>query len=84
MQQEFSFTPSELTEEVKILRTKIDLDREQAQVKRLDSLFESASLTLQVCLKTAREKGASSWVTACPSYDHHTVLSKGDFVDAVT
>jgi hypothetical protein len=83
MQQKVNFTPSELADEVKILRTKLDLDREQAQGKKLDSLFESASPTLQVCLKTAREKGASSWVTACPSYDHHTVLSKGDFVDAV-
>jgi hypothetical protein len=31
----------------------------------------------------AREKGASSWVTAVPSHDHHTILSKGDFIDAV-
>jgi len=29
------------------------------------------------------EKGASSWVTATPLYDHGTVLHKGDFVDAI-
>ena len=35
------------------------------------------------CLTIAREKGASSWVSAVPSYDHDTVLSKGDFIDAI-
>ena len=38
---------------------------------------------MQTCLNIAREKGASSWVTACPSNDHSTVLSKAEFVDAV-
>jgi hypothetical protein len=34
-------------------------------------------------MKNTVEKGASSWVTATPLYDHGTVLHKGDFVDAV-
>jgi hypothetical protein len=38
---------------------------------------------MRMCLKVAREKGASSWVSAAPSYDHDTVLSKADFIDAV-
>src|SRR4029079_2508655 len=38
---------------------------------------------MQINLKVAREKGASSWVTALPLFDHETVLSKGEFIDAV-
>jgi hypothetical protein len=38
---------------------------------------------MNLCLKIAREKGASSWVSAAPSYDHDTVLSKAEFIDAV-
>jgi hypothetical protein len=34
-------------------------------------------------LNIANEKGASSWVSASPSHDHDTVLSKADFLDAV-
>jgi hypothetical protein len=44
---------------------------------------EAASPEMKLCLKVACEKGASSWITAAPSYDHHTVLHKGDFVDAI-
>jgi hypothetical protein len=38
---------------------------------------------MRLCLRIAKEKGASSWVTAAPSHDHDTVLSKSDFIDAV-
>ena len=37
---------------------------------------------MRVAVSAASEKGASSWVTASPSYDHGTVLHKSDFVDA--
>src|SRR3954469_12795441 len=36
----------------------------------------------QNCATSRVEKGASSWVTATPSFDHGTVLHKGEFVDA--
>jgi len=42
-----------------------------------------APAELKFALKTTVEKGASSWVTATPLYDHGTVLHKGDFVDAI-
>jgi hypothetical protein len=32
----------------------------------------------------ARQKGASSWVTAIPNEEHETVLHKGDFLDAIS
>jgi len=35
-----------------------------------------------MAVQAASEKGASSWVTASPSFDHGTVLQKRDFVDA--
>ena len=37
---------------------------------------------MKIALKAAGEKGASSWMTAVPSYDHGTILHKRDFVDA--
>src|ERR1700709_369485 len=39
-------------------------------------------LMISNSVQAASAKGASSWVTACPSYDHGTVLHKGEFVDA--
>src|ERR1700709_425890 len=39
-------------------------------------------LMISNSVQAASAKGASSWVTACPSYDHGTVLHKGQFVDA--
>ena len=38
---------------------------------------------MKQALKITAEKGASSWVTATPLYDHGTILHKGDFVDAI-
>ena len=37
---------------------------------------------MKIALKAAGEKGASSWMTAVPSYDHGTILHKEAFVDA--
>ena len=34
-------------------------------------------------VKLSCEKGASSWLTCLPSFEHGTVLHKGDFVDAI-
>ena len=41
------------------------------------------SCHVKAALKTTIEKGASSWVTSTPLFEHDTVLHKGDFVDAV-
>ena len=65
------------------IRAQLDLDREENYKKLYDKLFAQASASMKSCLTIAREKGASSWVTACPTYDHDTVLNKGDFIDSV-
>jgi hypothetical protein len=38
---------------------------------------------LQRAIAVARQKGASSWLTAIPNLEHETTLHKGDFLDAI-
>ena len=83
LRQQCDFQPGELKDDLKNLRAQLDLDLEQYHRETFDRLHAAASPTMQVCLKVARQKGSSSWVTACPLYDHDTVLNKGDFVDAL-
>ena len=47
-----------------------------------EAILEHATPELKQAVIAASEKGASSWVTASPSYDHGTVLHKRDFVDS--
>ena len=49
---------------------------------KLHIVLAHAPSELKIAVSAASEKGASSWVTASPSYDHGTVLHKGEFVDA--
>jgi len=81
--QEFGFDPADLFVEIKKLRGDIDVENESRQKAKLDTVLEHAPPELQLALKAATAKGASSWVTATPSYDHGTVLHKGDFTDAL-
>jgi Reverse transcriptase (RNA-dependent DNA polymerase) len=80
--QIFELDPRELAEETKKLM--IDVDREsdvRFKTKR-ETVLTCAPDELKQAVTAASEKGASSWVTASPSYDHGTVLHKRDFVDA--
>ena len=81
--QDGILVPGDLADEVKVLRKVLEAERDQGHRDKLKLLREEASATMRVCLKIAVEKGASSWVSASPSYDHDTVLSKADFIDAV-
>ena len=80
--QTSEFDPHELAEEIKGLRSDTDAQSEIRHKDKRDTLFDLASEKMKIALKAAGEKGASSWMTATPSYDHGTVLHKGDFVDA--
>ena len=40
----------------------------KSQKEKLDLILENASNELKLALKACSEKGASSWVTAAPSY----------------
>ena len=64
------FDPADLFVEIKKLRGDIDVVNEERQKAKLDAVLEHAPPELKLALKAATEKGASSWVTATPSYDH--------------
>ena len=81
--QDGALCPGELADEVKVIRKELEAERVQRHLDKLKALRGEASATMRVCLKISKEKGASSWVTAAPSHDHDTVLSKSDFIDAV-
>ena len=81
--QEFGLDPSELLDRIKILRSEIDKANEARNQSKLNNILDLAPAELKLDLKACSEKGASSWVTAVPSYDHGTVLHKGEFTDAV-
>ena len=81
--QELDFEPAALSDEIKKLRLDVDKENETRNKAKLDLIIENAPAELKLALKAASEKGASSWVTAVPSFDHGTVLHKGEFTDAV-
>jgi hypothetical protein len=72
-----------ISDEAKELRAKVDDEVEKENKLKLEKLMSEAPADMKLAMKTTTEKGASSWVTATPLYDHATVLHKGDFVDAV-
>jgi hypothetical protein len=81
--QEFEFDPAALSDEVKGLRNDVDSANDERHKDKLEQILVDAPEELKIALQAASEKGASSWVTAHPSYDHGTVLHKGEFTDAV-
>ena len=60
----------------------IDSESEARFKAKREAILEHATPELKQAVIAASEKGASSWVTASPSYDHGTVLHKRDFVDS--
>ena len=80
--QEFEFDPRELAAEMKGLRADVDRESEASCKAKCEAILAAAPDDLKKALTAASEKGASSWVTAAPSFDHGTVLHKRDFTDA--
>ena len=64
---------------MKALRIDIDKKSDNRFKAKLEVILAHAPSELKLAVSAASEKGAS---TASPSYDHDTVLHKGDFVDA--
>ena len=58
-------------------------EREKAQRALLASISPNLPASQQCMTAIAAEKGVSSWLTCPPRSDHHTVLNKSDFRDAV-
>ena len=83
--QEFALDPNDLLDRIKILRNVVDKANEDGNLRKLDMILgsELATPALKIALKACSEKGASSWITCYPNYDHGTVLHKGEFTDAL-
>ena len=81
--QESEFDPQDLLQEVKLLRMEIDINNDERYKKKKEQLLGRAPHSLKSAVQAASEKGASSWVTALPSYENNSVLHKSDFVDAM-
>jgi hypothetical protein len=75
--------PHELQDEIKNLRAQIELDTDHAAGLKWTNLHNRGNSSTKKCLEIARQKGASSWVSAVPTHDNETVLNKGEFVDAM-
>jgi len=70
-----------------ILQKQHTLKQEALSIKykNLSSNFSSLhSIGLQLSLKLAGKKGASSWLSSLPLECHGFALHKGDFCDAIT
>ena len=65
------------------MRGDVDVENEARHKDSLKLILNGAPAELKLALQAATEKGASSWVTAAPSFDHGTVLHKGEFTDAI-
>ena len=78
LRQEFELDPCEIVDEVKHLRMQIDDASDKLQAAKLEAVLTQASAPMKIAMKNTVEKGASSWVTATPLFDHGTVLHKGD------
>ena len=83
LKQEFELDPRELSDETKMLRFIVDQKAEEMSKQMLQDVLGKASKVLKLAVQAASEKGASSWVTAVPTYTHETILHKRDFVDAI-
>jgi len=81
--QEAELDPKAVMDETKAIRRQIDAESEKRHKARSAELYEAAPAETKLCLKVANEKGASSWITAAPSFDHETILHKGEFTDPV-
>src|SRR4051812_45187786 len=78
---------SELAGEMKALRADVDKEsdaRSKAKLEVIEVILQHAPLELKLAVRAASEKGASSWVTASPSFDHGTVLHKASSLTLAT
>ena len=83
LRQADSFDPLELREEQKLIRVQQDAALDFKYEHEISTLSSKSSKPLQRAIAVARQKGASSWLTAIPSIEHETTLHKGDFLDAI-
>jgi hypothetical protein len=83
LKQADSFDPLPLKEEQKIIKKKLEAESDFQHKLKIEEIQSKATPELKRALEIARQKGASSWVTATPNEEHDTILHKKDFVDAI-
>jgi len=84
LRQESDFDPVELEISTKEIRKHIDKLCDEKYKERARNISLHATEEIKQSMKLSTEKGASSWLTCIPSFEHGTILHKGDFVDAVS
>ena len=83
LRQEAELDARALLDEIKTLRYIVDKQAEESSKLKLHEVLGHASPALKSAVQAASQKGASSWVTAVPTYANETILHKNDFVDAI-
>ena len=83
LRQEDTFEPGALREDQQLIRIQQDAALDHKHEHTISALSLKSPKPLQRAIAVARQKGASSWLTAIPSVEHETILHKGDFLDAL-
>ena len=81
--QEFALDPTALLDQIKKLRRDVDRRNDERHAQKRKVVLTDAPRDIIVAMDISSDKGSSNWVTAYPSYERHTDLSKGEFTDAV-
>ena len=81
--QEFALDPAALLAQIKTLRRDVDKRNDERHARKRKVILTDAPRDILVAMDISSDKGSSNWVTAYPSYERHTDLSKGEFTDAV-
>ena len=74
---------SKVCNDVSGRRNAIKLKRRKEQTQVAAALRERLPVSLQRCLDTAQEKGASTWLEALPIKEYGFSLSKVEFRDSL-
>jgi hypothetical protein len=72
MCQSTDFDPKVLDEGMSQLRNQVDKESEARHKANLEDFLKRATPELVAAVKIASEKGASSWITAIPTFEHGT------------
>ena len=83
VKQEKGFNPLSMKSEQRKIHVCQKEEAEEVFKSTLGDILSRSTKEMKFTVKLSTEKGASSWLTARPLFDHSTVLCKGDFRDAI-
>jgi len=73
----------EVHDEVFSLKRDIHCSNRKVVSDTFDDIYKKLASSLRKCVEIAREKGASSWLSALPVRKHGYALHKREFIDAI-